>query len=478
MDLFDEIASRIRAALPGLPDGLTVEPPRDPAHGDLATNAALLGGGAVRARAGELALALAADPLVAGASVAGPGFVNLRLSDEALDAAVRAAAAGGERFGAGRAGRGRVSVEFASAYPTGPLTPSHLRQAAVGDALARVLEFAGHEVVRDYYVGDGGAQADTLARAVRGARDGGTEDAFLAELAADAPAGGRSEGDWLAPVRAHAVRKVMEGVRADLESLGTGMDRYTSERALLDSGAVAEAVAALDAAGLVSKDGRWTFAATRHGDERDRPLRLEGGAWTYFAADVAAHRARLGGAAALVDVLGGDHAAYVGGLKAAVAALSGGTVPLDVRLVAPVRGGPATARELLGALGPDLARLTLLSRRPDAALDLDIRAARSVSGANPAWAIHHAAASLDGGDGAGPPRTLAMAVAEWPRTVRQAAELREPHRVWSHLHALSEGIRAALARPDGLSREGRGAARAVMGAGLACLGVAYPDGLG
>ena len=479
MDLLDEIARRVRDAMPDAPDGVAVDPPRDPGHGDLTTNAALLGRGPARDRADRLAAALAGDPWIEAARVAGPGFVNLRLASAALDAVIEAAREAGARFGAGEGSAGPVSVEFASAYPTGPLTPSHLRQAVVGDTLARVLDFAGHAVVRDYYVGDGGAQADTLARAVRGAQSGTVRDPALIALAEGAPTGGTSEGEWLGPVRAHAVGRVMEGVRADLHAAGIAMDRFTSERALLEGGAVEDAVRALDAAGLVRKDGAWTFAADRHGDDRPRPLRLESGAWTYFAADVAAHRARLDGAAALVDVLGADHAAYVSRLTAAVSALSDGATTLDVRLVGPVTGGPTTAREVLDALGADLARLTLLSRRPEGAITLDLRAARAVTAANPAWAIHHAAARLHERRGDGPaPRALVLKIAEWPRTARLAAALREPQRVQAYLAALAAVVRPLLDRPEGLAAEAREAALAPMRAGLSCLGVAVPEGLG
>ena len=478
MDLLEAIRERAARAVPGGAEGVTIDPPRDPAHGDLTTNAALLGDGPARGRAKALAAALAADPLVAAARVAGPGFVNLDLSDAALEEVRDAAIAAGARFGAGQGPGGAVSVEFASAYPTGPLTPSHLRQAVVGDALARVLEFAGHRVVRDYYVGDGGAQADTLARAVRQAQiapEGGPLDA----LAAGAPAAEGPEAEWLPALRAHAVARILEGARADLLAAGIAMDRFTSERALLEGGAVAGAVAQLERAGLVDKGLRWTFAASRMGDERDRPVRLETGEWTYFAADIAAHRARLDGASALVDVLGADHAAYVRRLTAAVAALSGGRVPLDVRLVAPVTGGPATAREVLDALGADGARLTLLSRKPDAPLELDLAAARAVTAANPAWAVHAAAGRLAAGtEGRDRGRAVLAKVAEWPRVARRAARLREPQRVAAWLLALAERVLPALDGPGGLDAGTARAALAATRAALACLGVRAPEGLG
>ncbi|PRY94885.1 arginyl-tRNA synthetase [Hasllibacter halocynthiae] len=473
MDLLGAILSDLRSALPeGLNlDAVVLRKAPTTSQGDLATNAALVAG----TDPAVLVRRLSKDFRIDRASAAG-GFVNLRLSKAALDDALKVAADMGPDWGtAGDRGE-PVSIEFASAYPTPGLSASHLRQAAFGDALARTLEFAGHAVTREYYVGDGGAQADTLARAVRGVQEGRTTDPALAPIAADAPDGGDDEDGWLAPLRAHAVRGAMRMVRSELEAFGVRMDRFIFERALMEGGAVAAAVADLDAAGHV-RDG-YIFAADRFGDERARPMRLEDGRWTYFAGDVAAHRLRLEGHRTLIDVLGTDHAAYRRRLTAAVTALSGGAATLDLRLVGPADGPPAA--EILETLGPDIARLALLAPRAEVPMTFDMAGARGVAWGNPAWRVLSAAARLGevGANGGGAPRPLALAIASWPHVARCAAAERNPRIVLSHLLDIAERSIAALDRPEGLDDAGRRAAAASMAAGLSCLGVRPPPDLG
>jgi arginyl-tRNA synthetase len=453
MNLFEDIrrlvvealqAMQADGALPPELDlsGVAVEPPRDPAHGDMATNAALALAKAARMKprdiAGALVPRLEADPRVAAAEIAGPGFVNLRLAPALWRGAVAAALREETDYGRSRAGAGkRVNVEFVSANPTGPMHVGHARGAVFGDALASLLAFAGWEVEREYYVNDGGAQVDVLARSAhlryREARG----------EAVDVPAGlypgdylkpvgealAAEHGDalletpeeaWLPVVREFAISRMLDLIREDLAALGVRMDRYFSERALYDAG-VQAALDALESRGLIyvgvlePPKGRvpddWEprpqtlFRATAYGDDVDRPLKKSDGGWTYFAPDIAYHHDKIRrGYDLLIDVFGADHGGYVKRMKAAVAALSEERVPLDVKLCQLVRlfkaGEPykmskragtfVTLRDVIDEVGRDVARFTMLTRRNDAPLDFDFAKALEQSKDNPVFYVQYA----------------------------------------------------------------------------------------
>jgi arginyl-tRNA synthetase len=524
MDLFAEVKGLVlvglgRLAAEGrLPPGLdlsavTVEPPRDPAHGDMATNAAMVlarpAGMPPRDIAAALAGALAEHPDVAGAEVAGPGFLNIRLEPARWFAVVPAILAAGRDFGrSGIGARRRVNVEFVSANPTGPMHVGHVRGAVFGDALAALLDFAGFEATREYYVNDGGAQVDALARsAYERYREACGLEPEIAEglypgdylvpvgAALKAKYGNalidRPESDWLEEVRDFATDAMMATIREDLALLGVRMDRFFSERSLYGTGRIEAALGALRAKGLVYEGvleppkGKtpedWEpreqtlFRSTAYGDDTDRPVRKSDGSWTYFAPDIAYHYDKIQrGFDELIDVLGADHGGYVKRMKAAVAALSDGRVPLDVKLcqlVRFLRGGEpfkmskragtfVTLRDVIDQVGPDVTRFVMLTRKNDAPLDFDFEKVLEQSKDNPVFYVQYAHArahsvlaraagagfatddaALAGADlaplGAPGERALVRKAAEWPRQVETAAANHEPHRIAFYLNDLA-----------------------------------------
>ena len=438
---------------PGLDlDRVAVEPPRDPAHGDLATNAAMVLAGAVRenpmALAERIGAALNGRELVTGGyrgpgltvAVARPGFLNITLAPEIWHAQLRAILRAGAGFGDSAVGGGeRVNVEFVSANPTGPMHVGHGRGAVVGDALAALLAKAGFQVEREYYVNDAGAQVDILARsthlryrealgeAIGPLADGYYPGEYLIETGqALARRDGRKwldrpESEWLAPVRDFAVAQMMALIREDLVVLGVRHDLFVSERALVEAGAIDDCLMALDQRGLIytgvlePPKGKlpddWEprpqllFRATEFGDEVDRPLKKSDGSWTYFAADIAYHRDKFGrGFANLIDVWGADHGGYVKRMQAAVRAMTDGAANLDVKLCqlvnlfdkgAPVRmskraGTFVTLREVIDQVGKDVFRFIMLTRRNDQALDFDFAKVTEQSKDNPVFYVQYA----------------------------------------------------------------------------------------
>ncbi len=364
------------AAAGELPAGLdtanvTVEPPRDPAHGDMATNAAMVLAKPAGMKPREIADRLAArltDPRISAAEVAGPGFLNLRLSPVVWQGVIRSALQAGTEFGRSDLGaNAKVNVEFVSANPTGPMHVGHVRGAVFGDALARLLAFSGHDVTREYYINDGGAQVDVLARSAyeRYREANGLEPEIREGLypgdylipvgeALKAKYGDslldRPEAEWLEEIREFATQAMMEQIRGDLAILGVEMDVYSSEKALYGTGRIEDAIARLDTQGLIYRGvleppkGKlpedWEareqllFRSSAHGDDVDRPIQKSDGAWTYFAPDIAYHWDKIDrGFDQLIDVFGADHGGYVKRMNAAVKALSNGRVPLDVKLI-------------------------------------------------------------------------------------------------------------------------------------------------
>jgi len=458
MTLYVQFAEHLNAALDALeargvlPAGLdrgavTVEPPRDPAHGDLATNAAMVlarpAGTNPRALAEAVQAELAALDDVVAVEIAGPGFLNLRLAGRVWHQELRAIAARGAEYGRSTMGNGiTVNVEYVSANPTGPMHMGHCRGAVVGDALASLLEFAGHRVIREYYVNDAGGQVDVLARSAHlryrealGADIGEIPEglypgdylipvgqALAAEFGAryaDAP-----EAEWLLPFRVRAVAAMMDMIRADLALLGIHHDVFASEAAVQAAGKPAEAEAALRSRDLVydgvleAPKGKapedWEpvalplFRATAFGDDQDRPIKKSDGSWTYFGADMAYHYQKAANADQLIDIWGADHAGTVKRIKAAVAALTEDKVGFDVKLVQMVRlmrggepvkmskraGNFVTLADVVREVGKDVVRFTMLTRKADAQMDFDFEKVVEASKDNPVCYVQYAHARI------------------------------------------------------------------------------------
>ena len=458
MNLFAEIrllvleSLRAMQADGGLPAGLdftnvAVEPPRDALHGDMASNAAMVlakpAGLKPRAIAEDLATRLAADARIISVDVAGPGFLNLRLAPAVWRGMIPEALARGADFGRSDMGAGRrVNIEYVSANPTGPLHVGHTRGAVFGDALASLLDFAGYDVTREYYINDGGAQVDVLARSVylryleaNGQQvqfpDGTYPGDYLIEVgrAVKARYGDtlvdQPEATWLELLRDFSTDAMMALIRADLASLGIEMDVFFSEKSLYGTGRIEAALADLEAKGLIYQGtleppkGKvpedWEareqtlFRSTDHGDDVDRPVKKSDGGWTYFAPDIAYHFDKVErGFDELIDVFGADHGGYVKRMKAAVSALSDGQVPLDIKLTQLVRlfknGEPfkmskragtfVTLRDVVDQVGPDVTRFHMLTRKNDAPLDFDFDKVLEQSKDNPVFYVQYAYARI------------------------------------------------------------------------------------
>jgi len=456
VNIFAEMLERVRAASEALiaagvlPPGIdqsrvTVEPPRDAAHGDMSTNAAMVlakdAGRKPRELAETIAEKLRADALVAKAEVAGPGFVNITLRPAAWADTLRAAVRLGSGYGKIDIGNGApVNVEYVSANPTGPMHVGHGRGAVFGDALANLLAFTGFKVTREYYINDAGAQVDALARSAflryreaLGEKIGAIPeglypgdylkpvgDAIAAEYG-DALAK-QSETSWLLIVRDRAAAMMMQTIRDDLAALDVKPDVFFSERSLLMSGEdrVGATIEFLRQRGDVY-EGRlpppkgvpaedWEdreqtlFRSTAFGDDIDRPLKKSDGSYTYFASDIAYHRSKLErGFRTLIDVWGADHAGYIKRMQAAVAALSDRGAELDVKVVQLVKllraGRPVkmskragefvTLREVVDEVGRDPVRFMMLFRKNDAALDFDLVKVREQSRDNPVFYVQY-----------------------------------------------------------------------------------------
>ena len=458
MNLFADIRSLVLSTLDTLvadgflPDGLsfdaiTVEPPRDASHGDMATNAAMVLAKPARMKprdiADKLAAKLGEDARITAADVAGPGFLNLRLSAAVWQGVVGAVLGQGTDFGRGDLGQGRrVNVEYVSANPTGPLHVGHTRGAVFGDALASLLDFAGFDVTREYYINDGGAQVDVLARSVylRYLEAHGQEVAFpegtypgdylvdvgvaLKDKVGDAYID-KDESVWLEDVRNFATDEMMKLIREDLASLGVEMDVFYSEKSLYGTGRIESAIDDLKAKGLIyegvleppkgKKPEDWEpreqtlFKSTAHGDDVDRPVMKSDGGWTYFAPDIAYHYDKVQrGFDMLIDVFGADHGGYVKRMKAAVSALSEGAVPLDIKLTQLVKlfkdgkefkmskraGTFVTLRDVVDQVGADVTRFVMLTRKNDAMLDFDFAKVLEQSRENPVFYVQYANARV------------------------------------------------------------------------------------
>jgi arginyl-tRNA synthetase len=426
--------------------GVTVEPPRDSSHGDLATNAAMVlakpAGTNPRALAALVAPRLAELDWIDGAEIAGPGFINLKVSEATWRAELATILSLGADYGRSTMGAGaRVNVEYVSANPTGPMHMGHARGAIVGDALATLLEYAGYAVTREYYINDAGAQVQTLGRSAHlRYREALGETIEIPEgfypgdylipigqsLAAEFGDAyvGKPESEWLDLFRTKAVAAMMDMIRADLALLGIHHDVFASEAAVQDAGKVDAAFARLRADGLiyegvleapkgeVPEDWEPTemtlFRSTRFGDDQDRPVRKADGGLTYFGTDLAYHAQKAETADMLIDIWGADHAGTVKRIQAAVKALTGGAMPFDVKLVQMVRllrgGEPVkmskrsgkfiTIADMVEEVGKDVVRFTMLARKADAQMDFDFAKVVEASKDNPVFYVQYAHARV------------------------------------------------------------------------------------
>ena len=528
MNIHQSFLAYVRAAITQLgADGIlpadldmskiSVEPPREASHGDISTNAAMVLSKAANMKprdiAKHLAARLGALDAVASAEIAGPGFINLILTPDKWREVLAEILIAGIDYGDSDFGGGaKVNVEFVSANPTGPLHVAHARGAVIGDTLANLMTKAGFDVTTEYYINDAGAQVEALARSAHlRYREALGEDigvipeglypgeymipvgtALLAEYG-DAYKDA-DETAWLPVFRDFAIDRMMDAVKTDLAALGIEQDVFTSERALIDAGAVEELLATLDNKGLIytgvleppkgKKTQDWEprpqmlFRATEFGDDVDRPMKKSDGTWTYFANDIANHLDKFKrGFPIMIDIFGADHGGYVNRMKAAVTAMSSGEANLEIQLCQmvhlkkngePMRmskraGNFVTLRELVDEVGRDVVRFIMLTRKQDSQMEFDLDKALEQSRDNPIFYVQYAharcrsvlrnAATLIAeceltwsalarvdmtalNDPA--EMDLIKLMAGWPRLIDSAAEAREPHRVAYYLQDLAE----------------------------------------
>ena len=426
---------------------ISVEPPRDQAHGDMATNAAMVlakvANKPPRLIAEYLSNILISDERIREVNVAGPGFINMRLEEPVLQAVVKSSLLLGTEYGRVKLGNGkRVNVEYISANPTGPLHVGHTRGAVFGDALSNLLNYVGYDVTREYYINDGGTQVDVLARSVylRYLEAHGQEVSFEdgtypgdylvgVGVALKAEVGDRfvkeDEKVWLEFIREYSTDIMMQLIRKDLDSLGIKMDNYFSEKSLYSERKIDLTIEQLSNRDLIYEgvleppkgkklDGwmprkQTLFKSTNFGDDVDRPVKKSDGSWTYFAPDIAYHFDKIyRGYDILIDILGADHGGYVKRMKAAVLALSDTKVELDVKLVQLVKlyrngvpfkmskraGTFVTLSDLIQEVGSDVVRFVMLTRKNDAPLDFDLEKVLEQSKDNPVFYVQYAHARV------------------------------------------------------------------------------------
>ncbi len=529
MDIFEEFRIRILSELDSLaasgwmqkeymPANISVERPKIDSHGELAANAAIVAakgsGRKPREIADALARALTNDSRVKSVEIAGPGFLNIRLLPSVWLENLRKVIAQGKNYGRSTHGADKtVLLEFVSANPTGPLHVGHARGAVFGDSLGRLLEFVGFAVTREYYLNDGGSQVDTLARSVyrRYLEVNGLPMTFgegeyrgqyliaVGESLKKMYGTGlvdKPESEWLPTIRNFAIQAMVDLIHSDLQLLGIQMDAFFSEVSLYESGRIERAISELAARNLIyegtlppPKGGDSTdwkprqqtlFRSTAHGDDVDRPIQKSDGTWTYFAPDIAYHYDKVErGYDELINVFGADHSGYVKRIRAVVSAFSDGQMPFDIKLTQLVRvkrGGEAQKMskragefvqlsETVEAVGPDVTRFVMLTRKNDAQLDFDFDKVREQSKENPVFYVQYAHArvcsairkvkelGLNASDEdlreadltkLTDPRQLDLIrkVAEWPRVVTYAAANHEPHRIAFYLSEIAADFHA------------------------------------
>ncbi len=443
--LFNEIELAVGKVLGTETDlkNVTVELPKDAAHGDFSSNAAMVLAKAAGYRPRDLAEKivenLSESSIVSEVSVAGPGFLNFRLHSSVILETLQSIRAQAHNYGASNLGKGkRVNIEYVSANPTGPLHAGHMRGAILGDALARLLKIVGYEVTSEYYINDGGAQVDVLARSVylRYLEAHGQEVQFpegtypgeylvaageelknqFGDQFLDAP-----ESEWLATFREASTDAMMDLIREDLSSVNIEMDHYFSEKSLYKTGRIEAAIASLEEKSLIytgtlpppkgkeledweAREQR-LFKSTLYGDDVDRPIQKADGEWTYFAPDIAYHYDKISrGFDQLIDILGADHGGYVKRMQAAVSALSDEKIDLDIKLCQLVKlfkngepfkmskraGNFVLLSDIVKEVGADVARFVVLMRKPDAPLDFDFDKVKEQSKDNPVFYVQYA----------------------------------------------------------------------------------------
>ncbi|GCE44172.1 MULTISPECIES: arginine--tRNA ligase [Rhodococcus] len=521
-----------------LPETLTVERPRNPEHGDYATNVAMQVAKKVgtnpRELAGWLADALTAAEGIDSADIAGPGFLNIRLAADAQGAIVAKILEAGTAFGSGHTLDGKkINLEFVSANPTGPIHLGGTRWAAVGDALGRILSTQGAAVTREYYFNDHGAQIDRFSRSLIAAAKGepapedGYAGAYIADIAADVqqqrpdvldlPAGEQQE-----VFRAIGVDLMFAHIKRTLHEFGVDFDVYFHENSLFESGAVEKAVQTLkDSGNLFPEDGAWWLKSTDFGDDKDRVVIKSDGNAAYIAGDIAYFQdKRSRGFDLCIYMLGADHHGYIGRLKAAAAAFGDDPDTVEVligQMVNLVREGVAvkmskragtviTLDDLVEAIGVDASRYAMIRSSVDSSIDIDLELWTSTGNENPVYYVQYAHARLsaiarnaaDLGIAVTDPDfsllvseqegDLIRTLGEYPRVVTSAANLREPHRIARYLEELAGAYHrfygACRILPQGDEEVGPlhiarlalcDASRQVLANGLALLGVSAPE---
>jgi arginyl-tRNA synthetase len=531
-DMRTHVVQAILSAVPELPrdivDRVEVTPTRDPAHGDMATNAAMVAARAAGRKPADLANIVAAAlrglPDIASAELAGPGFVNIRLHPAILRAQLPVILHACEAYGTSTAGQGvAVNVEYVSANPTGPMHIGHCRGAVVGDALANLMKKAGFDVTKEFYINDSGAQVIALAwaaywRYLQALGTTLTEEDYAAAV----PGGLQYRGDylvavgealaqahgaalagpdatvapadvWLDTVRDFTITHMLASIRQDLAALGVVQDVFSSERALLESGAVDSTIDTLRDRGLIYEGvleppkgktpddweprAQTLFRATQFGDDVDRPLKKSDGSNTYFANDIAYHTDKMArGAQLMIDVWGADHGGYISRMVSATKALADHGQSLQIvlcQIVHVLRGGQpvrmskragsfVTLRDLIDEVGRDAVRFTMLTRKSDAQMEFDLDLVVSQTRDNPVFYVQYAHARCRSvlrlaTEQLGAPALTHAALAQadfshldddaeltvmrrliaWPRTVEGAALAREPHRIAFFLYDLA-----------------------------------------
>ncbi|MCQ2965176.1 MAG: arginine--tRNA ligase [Alphaproteobacteria bacterium] len=532
MNIYREIRAEIIECLnllvaeKKLPEGLSfdrvvAEPPRDEKNGEVATNAAMVLSGQAKLKPRDLAELLKEKllllPEVAAAEIAGPGFVNLRLSSFFWNKCLQEILVLGTEFGKSTMGVGiRKNVEFVSANPTGPMHIGHSRGAVFGDALASLLQKAGYEVVREYYINDAGAQVDVLARSaylrykqalgfkIEQIPEGLYPGEYLIPVGQElAKIYGnkwidKPEEEWLEEIRAFSISKMMDLIKSDLAALGVKFDVFSSERNLVESGKIENVIKNLKSKGLVYEGilpppkgkeiddyephPQTLFKATLFGDDVDRALKKSNGFQTYFASDMAYHLDKFErGFDDLINVWGADHGGYVKRIQAAVNALTAGKAKLDVKLCQMVNlmcngtplkmskraGNFVTLRDMVDAVGKDVIRFIMLTRKNDAQLDFDVEKVKEQSKDNPVFYVNYAYAraasvkrkakelfsswSLDWKSLAQAEfslltdeaeQSLIKILSQFPRQVEVAASAHEPHRIAYYLNDVAQSFHA------------------------------------
>lgn len=526
MNIFNQIESIVATALKEVPSlknnfnmenaFITVEVPRDKNHGDFSTNVAMVfakkNSVSPRDLASELCKIITKDHNIILATVAGPGFINITLKDSYWINCLKLLLETGLKYGSSSLGSGKkINVEYVSANPTGPLHAAHARGAVIGDALAKLLQKVGYNVCKEYYINDAGTQVDVLARStfLRYKEALGDENILIPEghypgLYLKQVGSGiadrdgdkwvlKNEAEWLPEFRKFSVSLMMEAVKEDLASLGVDMDIYTSETSLVESGGVDQAIEILDKKGLLydgvleppkgKKPEDWTprsqqlFKSTLFGDDVDRPIRKSDGSWTYFASDIAYHLNKFNrGYTEMIDVWGADHGGYVKRMVSAVKAVSGGKGNLDVKICQivhmlkngqPVRmskrsGDFITIEDVVNAVGKDVIRFIMLTRRNDQVLEFDFNKVVEQSRDNPVFYVQYAHArccsvlrnasdvfdKLDLDYESLSTNNLSLLthkselfvikeLMNWPRVIENAAKSHEPHRIAFYLSDLA-----------------------------------------